>query len=65
MYSTSTLVLAQRRQVGLGDAALERTGGAELVAAGVVGELPLIEPSVLSISTLSTSPARTEVMKSA
>ncbi len=29
--------LAHGREVGLGDAALERAGGAELVAAGVVG----------------------------
>ena len=37
LYSTSTPALPHGGEVGVGDAAVERTGGAELVAAGVVG----------------------------
>ena len=37
VYSTSTSSSRSAVEVGLGDAALERAGGAELVAAGLVG----------------------------
>ena len=65
VYSTSTLVLAQRREVGLGDPALERAGGAELVAPGVVGVLALDRAvGVVDLDAGDVAGA-TEVMKSA
>ena len=55
-------LLAQDGEVGVGDAAVERAGGAGTRSPS--SSVPVIEPLVLSISTLSTLPSRTWAMKS-